>query len=240
MENEMETLVVGATGMTGRFVVKFLLEKNHKVRIIVRSPQKLEGFLPAETPNLTVINASLLDLSDAQMAEHVSKCDTIVQCLGHTMNCTGICCPPRDLCTQAVRRLCAAAGGRCRFILMNTTGVSNPDEDKARGCCDGCLLCCLRWCIPPHYDNETAVQCLLEEVGKDGPLEWVVVRPDDLIDDEVSEYTVLASPPPSLTDGKISTRANVAQFMVDLLTQEDLWGQWKFRMPVIINAAQPN
>jgi len=124
---------------------------------------------------------------------------------------------------------------------MNTTGVSNPDEEETRGCGERCLFCCLRWCLPPHYDNESAVDCLLEDVGKKGPIEWVVVRPDDLINEEVSEYKILESPTWGvITNGKTTTRANVAQFMVDLIEQGDLWEQWKFRMPVVFNAVQSN
>lgn len=75
------TLVVGATGMTGQRLVEQLLEKNHKVRVIVRAPQKL----PTEIlngPNTTVIEASVLDLTDEEMTKHVKNCDAVISCLG--------------------------------------------------------------------------------------------------------------------------------------------------------------
>ena len=37
------TFVVGATGMTGRSLLKQLLENNHKVRVVVRSRDKLSS-----------------------------------------------------------------------------------------------------------------------------------------------------------------------------------------------------
>ncbi|MEE8098787.1 MAG: NAD(P)H-binding protein, partial [Hyphomicrobium sp.] len=64
------TLVVGATGKTGRPLVEQLLGKNHKVRVIVRSSHKLSAEI-LENPNTTVIEASVLDLTDEEMAEHV-------------------------------------------------------------------------------------------------------------------------------------------------------------------------
>merc|ERR1712224_1173723 len=96
----------------------------------------------------------------------------------------------------------------------------------------------LRWTIPPMYDNEMAVNCLTNEIGKDGKIEWVVVRPDDLLDKEESEYEILESPSWGLTNGKETTRANVARFMVDLVENDQLWTSWLFRMPVIINKQQ--
>ena len=64
----MTILVAGATGKTGRPLVEQLLGKNYKVRVIVRSSHKV----PAEVlgnPNTTLIEASLLDLTDEEMAE---------------------------------------------------------------------------------------------------------------------------------------------------------------------------
>ena len=61
----MNILVVGATGMTGRLLVEQLLGKNYKVRIIVRSTNKLPAEV-VENPNTTTIEASVLDLTDVE------------------------------------------------------------------------------------------------------------------------------------------------------------------------------
>ena len=96
----MNILVVGATGKTGRPLVELLLGKNHKVRIIVRSPHKLPAGI-LENPNTTVIEASILDLTDEEMTEHVRGCDAVVSCLGHVMDFKGIFGEPKKLCTDA-------------------------------------------------------------------------------------------------------------------------------------------
>ena len=84
----MTILVVGATGKTGRLLVEQLLGKNHEVRIIVRSSHNLPGEV-LKNPNTKVIKASVLDLTDEEMAEHVKDCDAVVSCLGHVMNLKG-------------------------------------------------------------------------------------------------------------------------------------------------------
>jgi hypothetical protein len=67
-------------------------------------------------------------------------------------------------------------------------------------------------------------------------IEWVVVRPTDLINGEVNEYELFDKPQKSLFDGAsggLATRASVAKSMVDLILTNDLWEEWKGRMPVV-------
>ena len=117
-------LVAGATGQTGRLVVEQSLANDHKVRIIVRSRNRLPAEI-LEHPNINLIEASLLDLSDEQMADLAKGCDSVVSCLGHVINFNGIFGEPKQLCTEATKRLCKTIESNCplspvRFILMNT------------------------------------------------------------------------------------------------------------------------
>ena len=87
----MTTLVVGASGATGRLLVEQLLIRGQNVRAIVRSREKLSEVIKGYADdNLSVIRASLLDLSDAEMAHHVNGCNAVASCLGHNMNLKGI------------------------------------------------------------------------------------------------------------------------------------------------------
>ena len=69
-------------------------------------------------------------------------------------------------------------------------------------------------------------------------MEWCSVRPDSLIDAEVSPYDVEQSPTTGILTGRPTARANVADFMVELVEDADLWGTWRFAMPGIMNAAE--
>ncbi|MCP5011522.1 MAG: SDR family oxidoreductase, partial [Aestuariibacter sp.] len=101
----MTILVVGATGMTGRLVVEQLLEKGHKVRVIVRSPDNYSAEV-LKNPNLAIVEAAILDLSDEVLADLVANCHAVVSCLGHVMDFRGLFGNPRRLCTDAAQRLC--------------------------------------------------------------------------------------------------------------------------------------
>ncbi len=237
----MTVLVVGATGMTGRALVEQLLSKGHTVRAIVRSPSKL----PTEVldhPNATVIEASVLDLTDEEMAEHVKDCDAVVSCLGHVMDLKGMFGDPKRLCTDATRRLCDAIEENrstkpTKFILMNTVGVQNPDLEEKRAWFERWLLALLRHTLPPHRDNETAAEHLHQNLGKESQhVEWCSVRPDSLVEAEISSYDIEQSPTTSIFTGRPTARANVAHFMIELVENGELWSTWRFRMPVIMNS----
>ncbi len=86
---KLTTLVVGASGTTGRLLVEQLLDRGQKVRIIVRSSETLPENVNSHD-NLSVIHVSVLDLSDTEMTQHVSGCDALASCLGHNLSFKGM------------------------------------------------------------------------------------------------------------------------------------------------------
>lgn len=238
----LDTLIVGATGATGRLLVEQLLKRGHNVRVIVRSPDRLPEAL-RKFNGLSVTQASILDLNDAELAHHVDGCDAVASCLGHNLTLKGMFGPPRRLVTDATRRLCGAitakgSDRRTKFVLMNTTGNRNRDLDEPISLAQKCVIGLLRLVLPPHVDNEQAADYLRTEIGQaDGAIEWAVVRPDGLTDeDEVTGYGIHESPTRSaIFDAGVTSRINVGHFMADLITDGDVWERWKGRMPVIYN-----
>lgn len=236
----MTVLVAGASGATGRHVVEQLLIQKYKVKVIVRSPEKLPETWRSNS-NLEIISASILELSNQEMKEHSQGCQAIVSCLGHNLTWKGIYGHPRQLVTDATRRLSDAVKANnpeqpVRFILMNTTGNRNRDVNEPISFAQKCVIGLLRLIIPPHVDNEKAADYLRTKIGQNDPvIEWVAVRPDGLINEnEVTAYEIHASPTRSaiFNAGKVS-RINVANFMTKLINDDDLWYKWKGQMPVI-------
>lgn len=236
----MTILVVGASGATGQHVVTHLLEQGHTVKAVVRSAEKLPQSIRNE-PRLSIIEASILNLTDVEMAEHVAGCDAIASCLGHNLTFMGMYGKPKRLVTDAARRLCTAIKANrpekpVKYVLMNTTGNRNRDLDEPISFAERGVIALLRLLLPPHVDNEKAADFLRTEIGQNNPIiEWTAVRPDGLINEsEVSEYEVYPSPTRSaiFNAGKVS-RINVAHFMANLISEDHLWQKWKGQMPVI-------
>jgi NAD(P)-dependent dehydrogenase (short-subunit alcohol dehydrogenase family) len=233
----MTTLVVGATGATGRLLLKHLLDRGIQVKAIVRSPDKLpEGI--RNHSNLSVICASVLELDDNALAQHVSGCNAVASCLGHNMTFKGLFGQPRRLVTDTISRLCKAIRANnpdqpVKFVLMNTAGNSNRDLAEPVSFAQRSVISLVRLLVPPHADNENAADYLRTQVGQnDRMIEWSVVRPDSL----VTEYDAHASPTRSaIFDPGKTSRINVAHFMADLITNHDTWNKWMGKMPVLYN-----
>lgn len=236
----MTVLVVGASGATGRKLVEQLLIQKHKVKVIVRSPEKLPDSWKTNE-NLQIISASVLELSDEDMRNIVCDCHAIASCLGHNLTLKGVYGQPRRLVTDATRRLCNAVISNnlqrpTKFVLMNTSGNRNRDLVEPISLAQKCVIGLLRVLLPPHVDNEKAAEYLRTQIGQNNTaIEWVAVRPDDLInEDNVTNYEIHQSPTRSaiFNAGKVS-RINVGHFMANLINDDALWNKWKGQMPVI-------
>lgn len=241
----MSILVVGASGATGRLLVEQLLNEGEAVKAIVRSTRSLPLHL-IQHNNLTITEASLLEMTDAELQEQVHGCYAIASCLGHNLTLKGIFGHPKKLVTHSVKRLCQAAENTnpalpVKFVLMNTTGNQNQLAGEKIKLGHRIVVSLLRYLLPPHADNEHAAAYLqTHHSTRDNSIEWVTVRPDSLTnEDELSAYDVFPSPTrdPIFDSGKTS-RINVAGFMKQLIVDDDTWVKWRGKMPVIYNTDQ--
>ena len=238
----MTILVVGASGATGRLLVEQLLKQGQNVKAIVRSPESLPDSWKLNT-QLQIITASILELSDNELREIVLDCHAIASCLGHNMTWKGIYGQPKKLVTDATRKLCNAIEinkpeSPIKYVLMNTTGNRNRDLTEPISFGQKCVIGLLRLLLPPHVDNEKAADYLRTKIGQSHAyIEWAAVRPDGLKnEEEVTEYKTFPSPIRSaIFDAGKTSRINVGNFMVTLITNYELWDKWKGQMPVIYN-----
>ena len=98
------TLVVGASGATGKELVEQLLNTKQKVKVIVRSAENLPESWK-HNDQLSIIQASVLDIHEGEMAKHIHDCDAVASCLGHTLSLKGIYGKPQKLVTDTVNLL---------------------------------------------------------------------------------------------------------------------------------------
>jgi nucleoside-diphosphate-sugar epimerase len=242
MKRNMTTLVVGASGATGKLLVEQLLASGQRVKIIVR----LTSIVPNkwnENQQVTIIKGNLSEMTVGELAGIVANCESVASCLGHNLTWSGIYGKPRKLVTNAVKLLCEAIISNSfqrpvKFVLMNTDGNRNRDLNEPISFLQKIVIGLLRLLLPPHPDNEKAADYLRVVIGQDNSnIEWAAVRPSNLINDEnVTEYSIHKSPTRSalFNPGKTS-RVNVGHFMSRLIQDDSLWNTWKGQMPVIYN-----
>ena len=240
----MKVLVIGATGATGRLVVKQLLDRNIKVKAVARNANNVLNELKNnDLLEIIIGNISEFDLN--KNLELINDCDSIVCCLGHNISLKGIIGKPRMLVRDSIKNVCNAIErskkDKVKLILMNTTANMNRKLKESYSYKDKIVLSLLTFFLPPHKDNVGAASYLSNVIDEyNSKIEWIAVRPDTLINEEkVSEYEIMESPKRSpVFDAGKTSRINVAHFIVELLHHNELWNLWKFKMPVIYN--KPN
>ncbi|MCX6175489.1 MAG: SDR family oxidoreductase [Ignavibacteriales bacterium] len=236
----MKVLVLGATGSTGRLVVKHLININVETKIVVRDIKNVsQDFLNNKLLECVVGNIS--EFEQEKYLNLIIDCDAVISCLGHNISFRGIFGKPRRLVTSCVRNICEAIErnnrNKVKVILMNTTANRNRKINEKYSLADRIVLSFLSFALPPQKDNEKAAKYLSNIIGENTNIEWTAVRPDTLINEEKeNEYEIFESPKQSpVFDAGKTSRINASHFMIDLLLNEELWEKWKYKMPVIYN-----
>lgn len=238
----MTTLVVGATGATGKQLVEQLLRMEQTVKLIVRPTAKIPETWK-NNDRISIIEASISQIRVDEMIAYLRDCQSVASCLGHNLNLKGIFGKPRKLVTNAVKLLSTAIQKSSpdkpiKLVLMSTTGYRNRGLREPISIGEKLVMGVIRLLVPPQLDNEKAADFLRMNIGQQNKsIDWVVVRPDTLINEEsVTEYELYGSPTRSalFNPGKTS-RINVGNFMARLIVESSLWDNWKGQMPVIYN-----
>ena len=235
----MKTLVLGASGATGKLVVQQLLKKNIQVRVVVRE----SAIMPNQISNnksIEVIKGNINDFEIAKIKDLVKDCDSVICCLGHNISFKGILGPPHKLVYNTVVKIIEALQSRelnPKFILMSTTAYTNRKTGEVNTFGEKIVFSLLKFLLPPHKDNMLAADHLVYKLGSKTNIDWVAVRPDTQFEEEkIREYEVHHNKirSPIFNPGKTS-RINVSRFMAELVTNDSLWQEWKHKTPVIYN-----
>ena len=209
----MNVLVFGASGATGREVVKRALDRGHSVDAFVRDPAKLE----IKHANLTV---TVGDVTEGALVERaVTSRDAVASALGSGNSLSSD--PALIEGIQNIIRAMDHAGVR-RLVYLSMLGVG--DSGKQLGFVDRYVV------LPLLLRNVVTDHARKESLIKQSRWDWVIVRPPRLTNgpytgryqsgEDVRERTLLAS----------ISRADVADFMVKQFVDE----RYVHRTPAVL------
>jgi putative NADH-flavin reductase len=194
-------LIVGATGGTGRQLVRQALERGYAVTVLVRDPSKLA----VSHPQLSVMRGDVLD--EAAVGEAVRGQDAVVSALGHRRFLG-----PTRILSNGTRNLARAmqAHGVRRLVCETSLGIGNSAGRMG--------VWYTFFVIPvilPFYYWDKARQ---ERVIAASDLDWVIVRPGVLNDRRPRGAYRHGPGIGSFVRTVRISRADVAAFMLDQLT----------------------
>jgi len=235
----MKALVLGASGATGKLVVQQLIKKNIKVRAVALESSIVTSKI-SDDNSIEIIRGSINEFEITQIKELVYDCDFVICCLGHNINLKGIFGPPHKLVYNTVVKIIEALESQnqnSKFILMSTTAYTNKKIREVNTIGEKLVFSLLYFPLPPHRDNMLSANHLVYKINSKNKIDWVAVRPDSLFDEEKkSEYVIHNNKvrSPIFNSGKTS-RINVSHFIVELVTNDKMWQEWKNKTPVIYN-----
>jgi uncharacterized protein YbjT (DUF2867 family) len=207
----MRVLVLGATGGTGREIVRQAGAKGHSVVALVRSKTKAQDLVGAE-----LVEGDARD--GAAFARALDGCSGVVSALGTTLS------PFREvtLLSTATRALVKAMDGQGTRRLVCITGLGAGDSRGHGGFLYDKLI------LPLALRNVYNDKNRQEAIVRASELDWVLVRPV-VLTDKPGKGRVRATTNLSDVHGGTIARADVAAFVVEQLTSDE----WLKRTPLV-------
>lgn len=196
----MMVVVFGATGRSGRRVVERALDEGHEVTGIARTPSKLE--LTHE--RLTLVRGDILKYES--FANVFEGQDVVVSTVGRGKRFGSV-----KLYSEGIENVIRAmkAYGPSRLIAI-TSGGTYPGWDRKNSMSYELLI--KRILLRGEYADMKRMEDRI--MGTD--LDWTIVRPSGLTDDEgTGEYRATVGY--SIPESNTTTRDDLAEFIVDEL-----------------------
>jgi putative NADH-flavin reductase len=197
----MNLLVIGATGGTGRELVKQALQQGHSVTAFVRNPEKLA----LTHPTLRIAKGDVTDYSSLE--------NSVV---GHN----AVLCA---LGTKVIgKNTIQSQGARNIVLAMEKNGVrrlvleSSLDVGDSKGQLGFFFAHVIR---PTLLRNIFKDKELQEQIVRESPLDWIIVRPAMLTNGERTGKYRAGFPPTDHNITRKISRADVADFMLKQATE---------------------
>lgn len=205
----MDILIIGATGRTGRLVMRLALEQGHHVTAFVRSAEKL-------TQPLTGVRIVQGDARDQMMINNLisqHKFDAVVVAIGGaTFKCSDV----RAVSTKNIVDALEARSPSTRLWVISSAG-SNESMDQLGFFSRTFLNNILKGHISDHSKQEKLVQ--------KSSLPYTIVRPTGLRDTTVvsdHDYMVITS---EMIPTNNIRRGDLAHFIVNNIFNEKYIGK---------------
>lgn len=198
----MKLLIFGATGGTGRELLKQAIDQGHHVVAFARSPAKIDDI---QNANLQVVRGDVLDATAVEGA--VAGQEVIFSTIGTGAERTTL----REDGTRNIVKGMENAGVR-RLICQSSLGVGDSRTNLPFFTKHIIVSVFLRHAFADHERQEAIV--------KQSSLDWTIVRPPHLKDGPRTGAYRHGFP---ITDRQIKaniSRADVADFMLKQLTDD--------------------
>lgn len=203
----MKLIIFGATGRTGRHMLRLALKDGHQVTVLVRDPAKITE----KSDRLTVVQGSLHDL--AGLNQVIAGADVVLSALGPSNNQ-----PTLEISTgmQTIIEAMKQHGVK-RLIISAGAGVGDPGDQP--GLFNKFINMLLKATAKNVYEDMVKTVALVRESG----LDWTVVRVPMLTDDPATGKIKVGMVGKGM--GPRICRADMADFMLKQVSSTEYIGK---------------
>jgi putative NADH-flavin reductase len=204
--NKMKIIILGATGFSGKAILKEALSKNHQVTAIVRN----SSAITIKDKNLTVIEGNVLDKNISNKVFFGQ--DVVIQCLGIGGQEDG---KPNSFVSDVTKIIVEEMKntGVKKLIVMSNVGAGNSRAFQPWFFNKIILPYFMKWLKVIIEDKN-----IMEPIVMDSDLDWTIVRCPNIVD-KPSKGKYLAT-----LDGKnlkfSITLYDMAAFIVNQITDK--------------------
>lgn len=203
-KNKLNIVVIGANGGIGKSAVELALDAGHHVIAILRTPSKLT----IKHPNLDVVKGDVMIPSSFE--NHLIGADAVISALGVAPDKMKASPPPVTLYSEGNRNILNAMQkhnvSRIYSISASAIEISPANPFYVR------LL--TKLIVQKLFGKAYADQRIMEQLFRESPLNWTVIRPPRLLNKQVSgKYRFAANK--FLKNCLTISRADVAHFMLN-------------------------
>lgn len=197
----MNVLVIGANGQVGRNIVKELAESNHEATAMVRKEEQID--------KLKELGASKVVLGDLEkdFSDAFEGVDAVIFAAGSGPSTGADKTLTIDLWGSVKAAQYAQEKGVKRFVQLGSMGSNDPDAGGEA--------------MKPYLVAKRTADELLQATN----LDYTIVRPGALSDEDKSEKIEVSLEGFSSMEGRSIPRADVAHVLVDVLDRRNTYNK---------------
>lgn len=197
----MNVLVIGANGQVGRNIVKELAESNHEATAMVRKEEQID--------KLKELGASKVVLGDLEkdFSDAFEGVDAVIFAAGSGPSTGADKTLTIDLWGSVKAAQYAQDKGVKRFVQLGSMGSNDPDAGGES--------------MKPYLVAKRTADELLQTTN----LDYTIVRPGALSDEEKSEKIEVSLEGFSSMEGRSIPRADVAHILVEVLDRNNTYNK---------------
>ncbi|ANU09099.1 hypothetical protein A1A1_00650 [Planococcus antarcticus DSM 14505] len=197
----MNVLVIGANGQVGRNVVKELAASNHEATAMVRKQEQVD--------KMKELGASKVVLADLEkdFSDAFEGVDAVIFAAGSGPSTGADKTLTIDLWGSVKAAQYAQEKGVKRFVQLGSVGSNDPDAGGEA--------------MKPYLVAKRTADELLQATN----LDYTIVRPGALSDEDKSEKIEVSLKGFSSLEGRSIPRADVAHVLVDVLDRNNTYNK---------------